>query len=159
MTDNYNCQSLNHDDTFILKSNLAAKYNQISKMSLFFGGITLFGFFLIMLRIQSLQPGYFFLAVAVLYCSFFLAFWFSTIARLKRDLKEKKKIVLTTRIKNKSSTNELGIREHYLLLEDNPFGLKKIDVTPEIFARIPLHTELKITATLHSGTFLQCEME
>ncbi len=152
-------QQFTPEDAFIVRSNLASKYDAIGTLVKYFAIITAVGFALLLIRVNTVPPVYFFSAMTLAFVGFLLYFWFHTITSLRKDLRQGQKAAFTAKVMNKKSSSELGITSHYLLVEDNVFGITRVDVTPEIFDQIETFCVLKLTVSRHSGTFLECEIK
>ncbi|NIG52334.1 hypothetical protein [Chitinophaga sp. Cy-1792] len=152
-------QQFTQDDTYIVRGNLASKYDAIGILARYFSIVTIIGFVLLLIRVNTIPPFYFFSTMTAAFAGFIAYFWVNTISAIRKDLRHKEKAEFITHVVDKKSTKELGVISHYLLVEDNEYGIKKIDVTPDIFDQIETCCLLKLSVSRHSGTFLECELK
>ncbi|SHM35459.1 hypothetical protein SAMN05444266_107499 [Chitinophaga jiangningensis] len=152
-------QPFTNDDAYIVKCNLASKYDAIVTLAKYFLLFTAFGFGFVILKGNRNSPTYFFSAITLSFLACFAYFWLYTIKGLRKDLQKRHKVQFTAKVVDKKSSQQLGVTSHYLVVDDNEFGISKVDVTPDIFMRIETSSVLRLSVSRYSGTFLECEVK
>ncbi|MGX5818830.1 hypothetical protein ACWKWU_11575 [Chitinophaga lutea] len=151
-----NSQPLSFEDRGIIENALEHKYGQLKTMAgwLAVGMIIAAGYMAI--RRGEVPFLILFCVGVVIYAIGFCALWFGSIAKLKKDQEEGQKVTFEAKIKDKVKSDELGVEEYYLVVSDNPYNIKKVDVTEYVFDEVRLFAEAEITVTAHAHLFLQC---
>ncbi|WP_291908368.1 hypothetical protein [Chitinophaga sp. CB10] len=152
-------QPFTSEDAYIVKCNLATKYEAIGTLAKYFLVITALGAGVVIVQGSRHSPAYFFSAVTLAFVGLLAYFWLHTIKGLRKDLQQQHKAEFTARVVDKKSSNELGVTAHYLVVDQNEFGISKVDVTPEIFMQIETSSVLRLSVSRYSGTFLECEVK